>query len=305
MQFFRSVSGWHLREPRHASVQPQDAWESPPFEIQGHGQAILVDIPGINNVIDITVEGLKAITRYFVELHHSRAALHGVIFLHPITQTCLVGGVECIPSLLTKLLGQQFLPDVSIVTTKLEDVVSTHVPDRVKILTEFYSENLQGARVIQCGQETPTDGRWIVEDIMNHRRSRRARPLQMQIELAYQGRSLGETGIGSEIILLLITRFKFLGERILKIAEENVHDSGQMVLECKALKDQQKHLWDELQKIMDSKSSVTIAPRESLMRKLKALVGIQTTNAPTYSFALPLTVWLPLLCIIVAFVHGK
>ncbi|KAJ8077678.1 hypothetical protein PM082_002111 [Marasmius tenuissimus] len=288
-EFVKHASG--AEEQNELGKPNLEALETQPFEIQGHGKVILVDTPGFDDLDNISVASLHAIGNYVIKLHESCRPLDAVVFLHSITEeTRLV----CIPDLLTKFLGQQFLPNVSIVTTNWEEVMPDAGAKREKKLIKFYSEHLKGAQVIQHQQQlTATTCPEIMQKIIRQLKLGRPRPLRIQIELVNQRRSLNTTGAGLAVIRRMTESLRHGESRIRKIPVEgtfhNPGESEKEAIERQAVERQRQvlearvtRLWEELNSFLHSgDSSTTNVPQGSWIRWFKNLVGIRTTNALT------------------------
>ncbi|KAL0058679.1 hypothetical protein AAF712_014623 [Marasmius tenuissimus] len=276
-QFVQNASGWRPEEPNELG-ELKEALESPPFDIQGN-KVILIYIPGSDDLFD----DFWTIAHHVVKLHQSQCPLHGVIFLHPITDT---NTGPHFPDLLTKLLGSQFLPDVSIVTTRWEDIMLAAGRGREKTLMEHYSKHLNGATVVQHRQDTPS--LQIVEEIVSGRKLQRPRPLRIQTELVNQERPLRETGAGSEVGHRLVVRARCVETKIREIKEGDLHDDADrdaLDRQFQDLKAQLARLWKQYDRIMSGQSFVTnVAPKSriGIGQWVMKFVGYQVTNTPTY-----------------------
>ncbi|KAL0057736.1 hypothetical protein AAF712_015611 [Marasmius tenuissimus] len=285
-EFVKHASG--AEEQNELGKPNLEALETQPFEIQGHGKVILVDTPGFDDLDNISVASLHAIGNYVIKLHESCRPLDAVVFLHSITEeTRLVG----IPELLTKFLGQRFLPSVSIVTTNWEELAPDYGAKREEKLIEFYSEHLKGAQVIQHQQQlTATTCPEIMQKIIRQLKLGRPRPLRIQIELVNQRRSLNATGAGLEFIRRMTESIRHVESRIRKIPAGTFHNPGESnkdAIERQSVERQRQdlearvtRLWEELKSFLHSgDSSITNVPQGSWIRWFKNLVGIRTTNA--------------------------
>ncbi|KAI0789963.1 P-loop containing nucleoside triphosphate hydrolase protein [Abortiporus biennis] len=94
-----------------------------PFKVNGTSSYfVLVDTPGFDDTTISDVDMLKLIAKYFADEFKSGRRLHGVIYLHRISDVRMGGTSRKNFVMFQKLCGSAVLPNVVIATTMWDDV---------------------------------------------------------------------------------------------------------------------------------------------------------------------------------------
>ncbi|KAF9484396.1 hypothetical protein BDN70DRAFT_872688 [Pholiota conissans] len=127
----------------------QQSGFSNPYESKD-GRLVLVDTPGFDDTYVDDAEILERISVWLAKSYHKEAKLGGVIYLHDITQTRMLGTTRKNLDMFRKLIGKDALRSVVLGTTKWALVTPDVGLGRQKQLEDqFWKEMIQAGSKIE------------------------------------------------------------------------------------------------------------------------------------------------------------
>ena len=160
----------------------------------------LIDTPGFDDSIRSDAEVLMTIATYFSAMYQSKRRLDGIVYISPITVTRMSGSAVRNLDIFSKLVGDEALSEVVLVTSKWDAMVDSSVAeDREKALRERFWKPLidKGSRVCRL------DPRRLVAlhvlDVLLPRVEAQEKVLQIQRELVDDMKTLDQTEAGRQL----------------------------------------------------------------------------------------------------------
>ncbi|KAF9770459.1 hypothetical protein IL306_012007, partial [Fusarium sp. DS 682] len=185
-----------------------------PYELSPNRTVYLIDTPGFDDTTGSDTQVLDTIATWFGESYRNKTLLHGIIYLHRITDIRMQGSAKRNLLLFKQLCGQDALKKVILATTMWDKVLSEEGARREEELIntpEFWGWMLEKGSSCHRHSNTVTSARQIVHKLANHNT-----PIatDLQKQLVDDGLELGQTSAGKELQSeLLKEREKWAKER--------------------------------------------------------------------------------------------
>lgn len=177
-----------------------------------HGRrVVIVDVPGFDDTIEDDAEILRRIAIWLASSYDDGMKLGGVIYLHEISQTRMLGTTRRNLNMFRKLCGEEALSRVILGTTKWADVLSDIGEQREKQLSDkFWKEMIGFGSVVRRFDKTQESAQAILNVILDKLTPPtpgESTPgsvghdptLQIQKELVHLQRFIPETQAGQEL----------------------------------------------------------------------------------------------------------
>jgi hypothetical protein len=164
----------------------------------GSKKMTLVDTPGFDDTFQTDMDVLDKIADWLEETYEKKRLLTGILYLHSIEKPRMEGAAMRSVTMFKNLCGEGAFPSVILGTT-FWDRVSPSVGDqRLKELvtkTEFWGGMVsQGSSAEKMSRDSGACGRLLLRMANN-----RKRPLQIQEEMALQGKDVTQTSAGTYV----------------------------------------------------------------------------------------------------------
>ncbi|KAJ2926300.1 hypothetical protein H1R20_g10794, partial [Candolleomyces eurysporus] len=194
-----------------------------PFHLDGR-RIILFDTPGFDDTNKTEREILAIITFELEKQYRKGRTLHGIIYVHRISDLRVGGLAKTYFRIFRKLCGDPFLQNVIIMTnlwSRLPSELEGHRrADELASLDDFFKPAIaQGAVMMHHMQDTVDSAHGILRQILkNHPRA-----LSIQEEIVDQGKTITETGAGmalDEKLALLAQQYERKLKEQFEAAEE-------------------------------------------------------------------------------------
>ncbi|KAF9472192.1 hypothetical protein BDN70DRAFT_771162, partial [Pholiota conissans] len=172
--------------------------EAPSFELEGR-TVRLFDTPGFDDSNKSESEILRIIAFELENQFRQGVHLHGIIYVHRISDVRVGGLAKANFGIFRKLCGEKSLRNVVIVTNMWSKVTEEEGAKRVEQLTSmenFFKDALEkGATMMHQKRDTPKSVQKIVKAILkNH-----PEPLAIQEELVTESKGIDQTSAGQEV----------------------------------------------------------------------------------------------------------
>ncbi|KAF8808480.1 hypothetical protein BYT27DRAFT_7255591 [Phlegmacium glaucopus] len=197
--FINLASGSDLRVGHSVASCTSTVDVAQPFNLDGR-DITLYDTPGFNDTNLSETEILKIIASELETRYRNNYKLHGIIYMHRISDI-RVGGLEKSNfGVFRKLCGETSLKNVVIVTNMWSRVPSTEEGERrareLETMDDFFKPAiLKGARFMHHREETVESAHDIIRSILkNHPVA-----LDLQTQLVDEHRPIDKTSAGMEV----------------------------------------------------------------------------------------------------------
>jgi len=165
--------------------------------LKGH-RVVMVDTPGFDDTYTEDAEILRRIAVWLASSYDADMKLGGVVYLHDISQTRMLGATRTNLAVFHKLCGERADASIILGTTKWKDVSLEMGARREKQLIETYWQDhiARGSRVYRF--EDSQSSAWnIIHAILDNFEGRTA--LRIQKELVDLQRCIPETDAGKTL----------------------------------------------------------------------------------------------------------
>ncbi|KAF9484397.1 hypothetical protein BDN70DRAFT_917762 [Pholiota conissans] len=168
----KAVVGHGLKS-QTAQLQPivipfgQQGVFSQPYGEGQEGRLILVDTPGFDDTYVDDAEILERISLWLKKSYMDKVKLGGVLYLHDITQTRMLGTTRRNLDMFRKLVGQSALSSVVLVTTKWSLVDETVGLNRQQQLQEQFWKDMMDAGSVIEKVKSAAESRKLVREILS------------------------------------------------------------------------------------------------------------------------------------------
>ncbi|KAK6534806.1 hypothetical protein TWF281_006106 [Arthrobotrys megalospora] len=210
-----------------------------------------VDTPGFSDTYLSDTEVLEMIADYLAAAYSKDMKLHGIIYLHPISENRMTNPATKNLEMFRKLTGEKNLKNVLLTTSMWDKVTAEEGAKRERELKEKFWKILLSfeAKVVKY-KGTPESAREIAGLLMENK----GFYLQLQEEMGKGNKALKDTAAGREVMEELARikeqhqkEMKEMKEMITKTQEEKNEAAVQALTEYynKLLSDMQRTLSDE------------------------------------------------------------
>ncbi|KAF9484404.1 hypothetical protein BDN70DRAFT_872700 [Pholiota conissans] len=165
------------------------------------GRLVLVDTPGFDGTYLDDAEILERISVWLAKSYHKEAKLGGVIYLHDITQTRMLGTTRKDLDMFRKLIGKDALRSVVLGTMKWTLLAPNVGLDRQKQLEEqFWKEMIQAGSKIEKVDSDDVPRKLVREVLLRLKNKKLADQfLTIQDELVNKHKFVPETEAGQTL----------------------------------------------------------------------------------------------------------
>ncbi|KIP07554.1 hypothetical protein PHLGIDRAFT_53433, partial [Phlebiopsis gigantea 11061_1 CR5-6] len=175
----------------------QDIHLAPPFLLDGR-KVTLVDTPGLDDTFKPTTEIFGLIVEFLKATFEKGTKVDGILYFHPITDVRIGGMARANFRRFRKLCGAQTLQNVTIVTTRWDDVARDVGACRQEALAAqeaaFKPALDDGARLVAHDGSVPSAHRILREALRTP-----PQPLSVQREMVEEGKVLIDTAVGQDL----------------------------------------------------------------------------------------------------------
>ncbi|KAF9352061.1 hypothetical protein BGX26_010040 [Mortierella sp. AD094] len=193
----------------------------------GGQSVVILDTPGFDDTHRSDTEVLEDVARFLEKLYHDHFRISGIIYLHNIADTRMRGSSTKNLRMFSKLCGEKSFHNVVMLTGRWGTIDQALAEEREKQLKEnFWKTYLTAGCQIERYQSKKDLVR-IFEKIL----PQRPVVLDIQREMAVEGKSLGETAAGEQVneeIAELTKKFK---EELAEISAAYKNQSAAMKAE--------------------------------------------------------------------------
>ena len=182
---------------------------------------VLVDTPGFGDTCVDDADILQRIGSWLETMydfrdsdgHKGKTKLAGIVYLHDISLTRMLGSTRKNLDVFQKLCGKDALQRVVLCTTKWSDIYQNDGEKRIKQLKEnYWKEMIQGGSTV-CRFEDSQQSAWdVITPIIEKDRFGKMDALQIQMELVEARKLIPDTDAGRELRYSLDQLLKSLKE---------------------------------------------------------------------------------------------
>jgi len=154
----------------------------------------LVDTPGFDDTERSDIEVLQEIANWTTATYKKNILLSGIIYLHPITDTCIDGSAMRNLRMFENLCGQEALENVLLTTTQWSNIDPAEGQAREDNLRDggLWGGLLSRGASLQRFNGTRESGLELIQKLMSNTR----KPLHIQNQIVRQHMALPQTDAG-------------------------------------------------------------------------------------------------------------
>ncbi|KAK6430255.1 hypothetical protein LTR95_013595, partial [Oleoguttula sp. CCFEE 5521] len=162
----------------------------------------LVDTPGFDDTDRSDADILREIASWLTTSYANSIKLHGIIYLHRITDIRMQGSAKNNLIMFRKLCGHNALKNVILATTMWERV---HEPDGVererqlKAKQEFWGYMIDNGSQLHRHQNTQDSALQLIGSLVSRQAHKAKVVLDIQAEIVDHGKSLSDTAAGQAV----------------------------------------------------------------------------------------------------------
>ena len=227
----------------------------------------LVDTPGLNDIERNDADVLQDIADWASATYRNEQLLSGIIYLHPITHTCVEGPAMRNLRMFQNLCGQEVLENVLLTTTQWSKVDPAEGQAREDNLRD---EGLWGGLIgkgatLQKFHGTRESGFELIHKLMLNTR----KPLHIQHQIVRQHMTLLETDAGKCIHEDLIAQREKFRERLEFLEKRRLEKWNRDMRDLRALVEEQANAQRNLE-VADAVMTVLTELHAAAVRKREA-----------------------------------
>lgn len=196
--FINDASGSHLRVGTGLESQTYAVEFSKQFSLE-KSQVTLIDTPGFDDTTKSDAEVLKAIAEFLARMRRQNQKLHGVIYLHRITDNRMGGTALRNFRMFRELCGIKALASCVIVLNMWNEVSEDVATARERELREtdiFFKPAMDAGASMLHHTNSPSSAQEILRDVVK----KEPVVLQIQEEIVEQGKPIYETSAGVALL---------------------------------------------------------------------------------------------------------
>ncbi|ESK95348.1 hypothetical protein Moror_3873 [Moniliophthora roreri MCA 2997] len=216
--FINAVSGGNLRVGGDLESCTSTIELSPTFDLRGR-QVTLIDTPGFDDTNRSDADILNMIAVGLASMYENNQMLAGVIYLHRISDIRMGGISRRNFKMFRKLCGDNTLKNVVIVTNMwglVDKDVGVAREAQLKQEDKFFKPALEKGAQIVRHDNTPENARAILCYLIE----RKPLPLQIQIELVDEQKTMPQTAAGAELNRELLEQSRKHEKEMRELREE-------------------------------------------------------------------------------------
>ena len=156
-----------------------------------------MDTPGFGDTYVDDADILRGIGSWLQAMYEKETKLAGIVYLHDISLTRMLGSTLKNLDVFQKLCGEDVLRRVVICTTKWSDVYEEEGKRRIEQLQEIYWKEMGSA---VCKFEESQKSAWdVIKPIIEENQIDKMGPLQIQEELVKEMKLIPDTKAGRQL----------------------------------------------------------------------------------------------------------
>ncbi|OCH89852.1 hypothetical protein OBBRIDRAFT_712434, partial [Obba rivulosa] len=156
----------------------------------------LIDTPGFDDSERSDADVLEQIAAFLIESYQKGNRLHGVLYLHRISDVRMGGAARRNFSIIHKLCGPAALPNMILATTRWNEVdLVTGEGREDDLRTKFFRSVLDGGAVLWRHDRALASAQAIIREFLKRDPS----TLLIQHEIVIEGKTLSDTQAGLEL----------------------------------------------------------------------------------------------------------
>lgn len=186
-------------------------------------RVVLLDTPGFDDTYKSDAEVLKGIANWLAISYVGGHRLTAIIYLHRISDYRMAGSAMRNLSTFRKLIGDNALHNVALVTTMWDQIDHVNGAVREKALVdtpEFWGEMVRLGSIVARFDGTREGASSIVQSLLNNT----TRTLNIQHEMIDERLNLEDTDAGKEV-LANITKLKLQHEREIRALRSDMEEA--------------------------------------------------------------------------------
>ncbi|KAM3511441.1 hypothetical protein MY11210_004933 [Beauveria gryllotalpidicola] len=237
------------------------------YEMTPDRTVFLIDTPGFDDTNRSDTQVLTEIARWLGDSYRNKILLHGIIYLHRITDVRMSGAAKGNLLMFRRLCGDDYLKKVTLVTTmwdKVPDSVGASRERELKETPEFLGKMISRGSICCRYYNNAESGRDIIHKLVNHNHGR---PIatDIQRELVDESRELGQTAAGQEVEGELgKARQKWAAEK--RRIEKDMHEAKrQHDREAEKMLREERDRYADMMKKIEADSEALRATMENLL----------------------------------------
>ncbi|PVF99836.1 hypothetical protein CPB86DRAFT_262479 [Serendipita vermifera] len=241
-------------------------------------KVVFLDTPGFDDTKVSDAEILGNIADWLTNTYRDGIKLTGILYLQRISDNRISGTSRRNMQMFQLLCGHDALQNVTLVTTmwnEVDDLTGSRREDELR--ERFWGDMIEaGSKVVRF--EYTYESAWDILDQFSGLR----RPLQLQVEMVDQGKSLGQTAAGSELFRWF-TQFMAELRALIQSLKRKLRRPSKGSVTSEELEEKLTATKDKLKRADSQRKKV--APRLSL--------PIPSILQPSYSQSQPSSVFRP------------
>ena len=173
------------------------------YELLASRTIYLIDTPGFDDTSRSDTEVLREIAGWLTAFYNNKVLLHGIIYLHRITDVRMQGSAKKNLLMFKKLCGDDALRKVVLTTTMWDKVPDREAEDREQQVIdtpEFWGFMVSKGSTVHRHNNTAESAIQIIEELA---RDNSTVTLNLQNQMVNQNQTLRETAAGRELELEL------------------------------------------------------------------------------------------------------
>ncbi|KXN82480.1 hypothetical protein AN958_02490 [Leucoagaricus sp. SymC.cos] len=221
-------------------------------------RVVLVDTPGFDDTTKTDLEVLDIINKWLTDNYQNHVRLSGIMYLHRITDNRVGGSVCRMLRTFGKLVGDDAMKNVVLVSTMWEKVDPKVGEDREKELVDIFWSTMieKGSKTVRLEHSTFTDAWRLVHELIEEASA--AEKLQLQKEIEDLKTDLRETEAGKSLYTsfqkLLADQRAFL-KTLIEHAKQPGNEESKKKLEGEARRIE-KAFWETFDTAKKAKVSI-------------------------------------------------
>ncbi|OCH89851.1 hypothetical protein OBBRIDRAFT_756015 [Obba rivulosa] len=234
------------------------------FELDGR-RVKLVDTPGFDDSEKSDVEIFNQIAEFLSSTYKDGRKLHGVLYLHRISDVRVGGVARRNFTMFYKLCGIDAMPNVIIATTRWNEVDAfTGLRREVELRTKdiFFKPAIDGgAKLLRHDSDLAS-----AQDIVRQLLKNTPKPLLVQVEIVDNNKAPSDTAAGMELQRDIREQMEKQDKKMQELREELEEANREHDAELRVeLEEGLDELRTTLKRLQDEAKSLTLPPRSATM----------------------------------------
>ncbi|EMD41344.1 hypothetical protein CERSUDRAFT_89911 [Gelatoporia subvermispora B] len=262
--FINLVSGSSLAVGNTLDSCTTEIQESQVFELDGR-RVKLIDTPGFDDSDRSDAEIFNQIAEFLSSMYRQGTILHGVLYLHRISDVRVGGVARRNFAMFQKICGEEAMTNVAIATTRWNEVDEmTGIRREMELRTKdiFFKPAVDGgAKLLRHDRDLAS-----AQDIVRELLMKQPKPLLLQTEIVHQGKAPSDTAAGMELQRELREQMERQDRKMLELKEELEEANATHDAELREeLEEGMGELRATLKHLQDEAKTLTLPPRSATM----------------------------------------